>query len=86
MREKPFSDRQSIVQFFSALVESKEEHVNKLAKALEGTQQKKKEQEHQLQQMRDLVRQKEVTLEDLKKKQQNFSAAVIEGERNGISH
>ena len=83
MREKPFSDKQSIVQFFSSLIETKDEHIAKLAKNLETLQGKKKEQHMQLVQLRETVQKVGSQYEDLKVKQKNFSTALIEGERNG---
>lgn len=81
MKEKPFTDKQSIVQFFSGLIESKDEHITKLTQQLDIVQTKKKEQQLQLSQLREAVGKVGLQYEELKHKQKNFSAAVIEGER-----
>jgi hypothetical protein len=80
IKEKPFTDKQSIVQFFSSLIMSRDEHLNKLAKNLEMISHKKKEQTLQLMQVRETVQKMGAQYEDLKVKQKNFSTAVIEGE------
>jgi hypothetical protein len=83
MREKPFTDKQSLVQFFTSLIESRDEHISKLARNLESVQLKKKEQNLQLIQLRETVQKVGAQYEDLKVKQKNFSTALIEGERQG---
>lgn len=80
IKEKPFTDKQSIVQFFSSLIMNRDEHVGKLTKNLEALGQKKKEQNMQLMQLRETVQKMGAQYEDLKVKQKNFSTAVIEGE------
>lgn len=80
VKEKPFTDKQSIVQFFSSLIMNRDEHVSKLSKNLESIGHKKKEQNLQLTQLRETVQKMGAQYEDLKTKQRNFSTAVIEGE------
>ena len=83
MREKPFTDKQSIVQFFSSLIENRDEHIGKLSRNLDVIQNKKKEQHMQLIQLRETVQKVGAQYEDLKVKQKHFSSALLEGERNG---
>lgn len=80
MKEKPFSDKQTLVHFFSCLVESKDEEISKLQKNIDNLDFNNKEQTHLLNQLRDSAQNLGSQYEDLKVKQKNFSEAVIESE------
>jgi cell division protein FtsB len=80
IKERPFTDKQSIIQFFSNLIQSRDEHISKLQQRSDNLRQNKKEQYHELAQLREVVDKMGAQYEDLKVKQKNFSNAVIENE------
>ena len=73
------------MQFFTSLVESRDEHITKLAHQLEGMQSKKREQFHQLTQLRETFKKMGSQYDDLKAKQKTFSATIIESEKKVLS-
>lgn len=83
IKQRPFTDKQSIIQFFSSLIQHRDEHIIKVQKASESLRQRKKHQYQELAQLREGVTKMDAQYEDLKVKQKNFSTAVIESEHDG---
>lgn len=78
MKETAFTDKKSILDFFSRMIESRDEHISKLQKQLEMNKIRQKDQNLKISTLEEKIGYASKNYESLKTKQQNLSKAIFQ--------